>query len=102
MSNQPNMVINWPKDSGQRIRNLRRANGMTQERLAEKLNISANHLSKIETGAHTCSLDLYMDISTFFGVGLDYLIYGTEDNYLRLKEKIDAIICELSAISELI
>lgn len=93
-----NMMTNWPKDSGRRIRNLRKAKGMTQEQLANELHISANHLRKVEIGVHTCSLELYMDIAAFFDVSLDFLIRGKEDH--SLKERINAVIRELSTITE--
>lgn len=47
---------------------------------------------------HTCSLELYMDIAAFFDVSLDFLIRGKEDH--SLKERINAVIRELSTITE--
>jgi len=51
---------------GRRIQRLRRAKGLTQERLAEELNISVVHLAKIENGKRGCSLDILVDIAASF------------------------------------
>ena len=40
------------KSLGERIRQLRKAKGLTQEQLAEKLDIDNKHLSRIEKGLH--------------------------------------------------
>ena len=41
---------------GRRIQKLRREKGLTQEQLAERLNVSTVHLAKIETGKCWCPL----------------------------------------------
>ena len=40
------------KQMGQRIQNLRKKKGLTQQQLSEMIDISPNHLSAIERGAH--------------------------------------------------
>ena len=64
------------KESGVRIQKLRKLHGLTQEQLAEKLNISVNYLGKLETGNYGGSIDLLIEIAETFGVTLDYLILG--------------------------
>ena len=46
------------KESGKRIAALRKEKGMTQEQLAEKLNISYSMMAKIEIGNKGISIDL--------------------------------------------
>ena len=46
---------------GCRLRNLRKQRRMTQEALAGSLNISIDHLSKIEHGKRGVSIDLLLD-----------------------------------------
>lgn len=65
-----------PKDSGLRIQKLRRQSGMTQEQLAGKVNISTSTLGKIERGIQSPSIDLMVELSSLFGVSLDYIILG--------------------------
>ncbi len=52
----------------QRIRQLRKHRGWTQEELAQKARISYKHLSSIERGDRTASLDVYCRIAIAFGV----------------------------------
>ena len=70
------------KRSGERIRRLRITNGLTQERLAEALNIDQSFYGRIETGKKGCSVDLFIQLSTLFDVSLDYLILGRYHNAL--------------------
>ena len=48
--------------TGKRIQHLRKANGMTQEEMAIRLNISDRHLGKIERGEGTASIDLLVEV----------------------------------------
>ena len=62
--------------TGKRIRTLRKEAGVTQERLAEKINISRVHLAHIELGEKAPSVDLLIVMSEYFGVTIDYLVLG--------------------------
>ncbi len=46
------------KESGKRIAELRKEKGLTQEQLAEKLNISTSNLGKLERGLQSFSIVL--------------------------------------------
>ncbi|MCL2703017.1 MAG: helix-turn-helix domain-containing protein [Defluviitaleaceae bacterium] len=48
---------------GLNIRYHRRSKDYTQEKLAEAVNISREHLSKVETGVNAASLDVLFEIS---------------------------------------
>lgn len=43
----------------------------------EDLNISADHLSKLEQGKRMCSFELLLAISEYFQVPTDFLLKGT-------------------------
>ena len=58
---------------GLRIKMLRTEKGLTQEKLAEALGISLEHIGKIERGKRTPSLDLVIAMSKFFHASTDYL-----------------------------
>ena len=77
--------------TGKRIQKLRKSQGLTQEQLAEELNISAVHMSKIESGKRSCSLDVLAEIAVFFGASLDYLVLG-KSTEKDLRGEIDAAI----------
>ena len=64
------------KGSGARIRQLRIQSGYTQEKLAGALNIDRSLLSHIEAGKRGGSVDLLIQLSSFFDVSLDLLILG--------------------------
>lgn len=63
-------------DYGSRIRSLRKNRGLTQEQLAEKLNVSTPYIAKIENGKQTGPVELAIQFSEFFEVSLDYLLVG--------------------------
>lgn len=82
---------------GKRIQKLRREKGLTQEQLAECLNISTVHLAKIEAGKRGCSMDILIDFSAFFGTSLDYLVHGKVlDSEVRAR--LDAVIKTLEEL----
>lgn len=57
----------------EKIYELRRKNGLSQERLAEKIGVSRQAVSKWETGAATPELDKLRALCGCFGVTLDEL-----------------------------
>ncbi|MCH5205857.1 MAG: helix-turn-helix transcriptional regulator [Oscillospiraceae bacterium] len=60
----------------ERFRGLRKKSGLSQEELAEKLNVSRQAVSKWETGAAVPTADKLAEIADFFGVSLDMLMRG--------------------------
>lgn len=60
---------------GQRIRKIRKAHGLSQEELAEKVNISTTHMSHIETGNTKLSLQVLVDIAAALEVRTDDLLH---------------------------
>ena len=67
------------EDYGSRIRSLRKKRGLTQEQLAEKMNVSTPYIAKIETGKQTGPVELAVEFAAFFEVSLDYLLVGKGD-----------------------
>lgn len=65
---------------GLRIAKLRKDYNMTQEQLAENLDISIKHCSAVERGLSSLSLEKLIDVSDLFDVSLDYLIKGYSAN----------------------
>ena len=59
---------------GLKIRKIRKAHGLSQEELAEKVNISTTHMSHIETGNTKLSLPVFVDIATALEVRTDELL----------------------------
>ena len=59
---------------GENIRNLRKENKMSQEQLAEKLDVSRQSISLWENGQTTPSMDNIIAIADIFGVSTDVLL----------------------------
>lgn len=81
---------NYKKDMGERLALYRKQNHMTQEQLAEKLDISVKHYSELERGITGISVEGLITISENLGLQTDYLLFGTLNSSLIPKEIIDA------------
>ncbi|MBY0758071.1 helix-turn-helix domain-containing protein [Sellimonas caecigallum] len=76
----------------EKIQSLRKKKGMSQEALAEKLNVSRQAVSKWELGVSVPDVDKIVLMSDLFGVTTDYLlkrqeeIPEKEENVIYVKE----------------
>lgn len=61
---------------GERLLALRKASGMTQEQLAEKVFVTRQAVSKWERGESVPDLDILVALSEMYGVTLDELVLG--------------------------
>ena len=88
------------KDIGKRLTEFRKKNNLTQENMAEILNVSVNHYGTIERGATAISIDKVVLLKKRFNIDLNYLVMGecskknAEDDteYLGALEQIKDII----------
>jgi len=87
------------KEFGARLKGLRTEKGLTQEVLADSLNISWDHLCRIERGNRMCSFSLAMDIARYFNVSLDFLAFGKSNDSEVLQERLISMAEELKAIA---
>ncbi len=85
----------------EKLQELRKAKGLTQEELAKALYVSRTAVSKWESGRGYPSIDSLKEISKFFFVTIDELI-GSEEIMSAAKEdkesslhKLTALICSL-------
>lgn len=78
---------------GQRIRKFRKACGLSQEELAEKVGISTTHMSHIETGNTKLSLQVLVDIASTLSVQTDELLYElpTQNTHALKQELADLL-----------
>lgn len=65
------------KECGKRIQQIRKERELTQEQLAEKLNVSQNTIAKIESGLRRPSIDFLLEISELFNVSIVSELYRT-------------------------
>lgn len=59
---------------GEKIYKLRNSSGLSQEQLAEKLQVSRQSISKWESGNTIPSMDKIVELSKIFGISTDYLL----------------------------
>lgn len=67
------------KAIGQRIRAKRLEIGLTQEQLAEEIEVSPSHIGEIERGTSICSIAVLVNIATVLELNLDTLVKGIND-----------------------
>ncbi len=63
---------------GSHVRAKRKALGLSQQDLARELSITHQHVSRIELGDATPSLEMLLKLSRRLGVSTDYLLTGEE------------------------
>lgn len=69
-------IINY-KEIGKRIKEKRILKGLTQQKVAEQLQISEEYTSKIETGKTKISLTRLSQLSIILDTSIEELITGT-------------------------
>lgn len=92
---------------GERIKELRNKNNLSQEKLAFELHVSRQAVQKWEQDVCDPSLDTLNAMTRFFNVTLDYLVNGTDiiseeakDNTSRaVIDKVDIILLILLLLS---
>ena len=64
------------KEIGKRIERLRKKSGMTQQMLAEKLDVTDKAVSKWENGAGYPDITVLPKLASLFGITVDFLMFG--------------------------
>ena len=80
------------EEIGKRIRKYRKLKNLSQEQLAEKINISTTHMSHIETGSTKLSLQVLVDLATILAANPDDLIFEKKGE--STNKKINDILSE--------
>lgn len=73
-------MIEKSKSVGERLLALRNMYGLTQEDLAEQLNVSRQSISKWELNKTLPDVEKLIQLSEMYQVSIDFLIKGEEDN----------------------
>lgn len=91
---------------GQRIKEARIKAGLTQSNLAEKADVSTNHISAIERGISDTKTEHLANIAQALGVSADFLLFGTdskdESDQLERAVKMASRVCEIDKLSKYI
>lgn len=75
------------KTLGNKISQCRKDNNLTQEALAEKLNVSPQAVSKWENDQSVPDINILVALSDLFAVSLDWLLKQTDEEYKPLQEQ---------------
>ncbi len=88
------MESNYLIPMGKRIGEIRRSHNITQEKLADMLDVSPKHISHTERGTSSLSLKNLIEFCNIFECNLDYVVLGkTTDSCLsKLPTKIIEIL----------
>ena len=70
---------------GRRIQEIRKQRGLTQEQLAERVNISPHYLSALERGVYNIKLDLLVDILNILNCSADEVFQDVVDSSSKIK-----------------
>lgn len=82
---------------GKRIKKNRRSRGITQEVLAEKVNVSIPHISRIENGFSSPSLQTLVDICNVLGITIDDLMQDSlPAAQLRFRRPLEELLADCS------
>ena len=71
---------------GERIKRLRTGRELTQEQLAEKINVSRTYIVKIENGLQIGPIEIEIELAMFFDVSMDFLLLGKENYRVDRKQ----------------
>lgn len=83
---------------GKRLKEQRGKKNMSQEEVAEKLNVSANHYGHMEQGRKGCSIDMLLELADLFQVSTDYLLRGRSADKETEAARIEDAISILSEV----
>lgn len=89
-------------DFKDRLKDLRKAKGISQVTLAERLGLSKSTIGAYETGDITPSLDALNLIADYFNVDMDYLLGKEDQSRFFMDYDVYNIANELSADTELL
>ena len=72
--------------TGHKIAELRTNMGLSQEQLAEKINVSRTYIVKIENGLQIGPIEIAIELAMFFDVSTDFLLLGKENYRVDRKQ----------------
>ena len=83
---------------GERIKRLRTSKELTQEQLAEKINVSRTYIARIENGLQTGPIEIAIELAEFFDVSLDFLLLEKENRHIGRRQCLRMAIDILSEV----
>ena len=74
----------------EKLLELRKKEGFSQEELAEKVNVSRQSVSKWESGQSTPEMDKLILLSNIFNISIDELVGKESINNLKIENDVNA------------
>ncbi|GCC52391.1 XRE family transcriptional regulator [Chryseotalea sanaruensis] len=89
------------KNIGKIIKQIREEKGLTQQQLAELINMHRSNYSKVESGERDLSIDAIHKVAKYFGMTIDQLVNfdGTMPEEVTVEDK--SIMEQVKLIQEL-
>lgn len=86
---------------GTRLQELRKQKGLTQEQLAEKLNVTNQSVSKWEKDINAPDISLLIELADLYETTVDYLLGRGEKAPVvtTTKKSIDDLVCRIKVLS---
>lgn len=83
------------EEIGYRIKKCRKAQKITQEKLAEIVDVSPHYIYEIERGSKSMSLYILTEIARALSVSTDYLLLGGRIEDLEYQDHLDMVLKNL-------
>ena len=81
------------------LKDLRKEKGLTQEQLAESLNVSRRTVSRWETGMNMPDLDLLMELSDLYAVDLREMLNGERKSEDKMNKEMQETVLQVAEYS---
>ena len=78
------------------LKDLRKEKGLTQEQLAETLNVSRRTVSRWETGSNMPDLDLLMEIADLYEVDLREMLNGERKSEDKMNKELEETVLQVA------
>ena len=78
------------------LKDLRKEKGLTQEQLAESLNVSRRTVSRWETGMNMPDLDLLMELSDLYAVDLREMLNGERKSEDKMNKELEETVLQVA------
>lgn len=75
----------WNMKFNDKVKTLRKTSGFSQQELADKLHIHVTHLSKMENGHLSPSIDIVQRLMKVFAVSADQLLNDKENSVVEIQ-----------------
>jgi len=89
------------KKLSDRIQDLRKQKGLTQEVLAKKVGISLTQMARYETKGIQPPADVLVKLATIFGTTVDYLVSGATEDKAKAQLKDTELLQQFKEVEQL-